>query len=372
MAEVFIYSSAGEPQCLSSVAPVSDLTWSTRWGAGGGGCYEASWSMDMPATGGSQLLVQGRTILVMDGPIIAWRGRLSEPERGEPWRLHARGLASFGSDFLCLYDDPADSPDLGPQPTSVPSLAVDGAISRGLPWVNKATLSTSAFSASSTTADLNRVDTLLNAWTEGQGTRWGVFAEGDLIVAADPTSPTWHLLPSTPIGGVADDEFATHVVARYVASAAGTPPVATSWASVTVGNSNTESRWGRREYPLDLTPLGLMNATRATSLAQARLNQAGQRMGWTTALEVSADELTAVGGTPARLASIRAGQMLRIFGIADTDGALAFTKTQDVVLGEVRYRDGDSTIYLAPVGLLPRSLSDVLAAPVAPDKTFSA
>lgn len=367
MSEVCVITSAGARLWLSQMADVSGVTWSSRWGANmPGGCYEASWTMDLPPHASHPDLIPGRRVEVWDGPVRVWTGELTEPDRGEPWSLYARGLARVAAEYLCL--------DATGAPSSKPTTSVDEAIIRGLPWIRYDALSDVAFSAAASTVDLNRVDALLNAWSEEAGKRWAVFADRIVIATADPTTPKWVLSPGIGVMGVADDEYATHVTARYVSSvtADGVP---NGWAQVTVPEppapSPAADRYGRREFPLDLTPLMLLTAARAKSLAQGRLDQASARMGWTSPIEATADELTTMGGVPARLSQIQAGDMLRINGILDADGNLRIGASVDVVLGEVRYADGAQSIYLAPVGLVPRSLSDVLAAPAAPDATFS-
>lgn len=365
MAEVVAFGPTGIRYWLSDIGDVSDLQWSTTWP---GGCAEASWSMDLSPDAAHPALRNGAKVQILDGTVPVWTGRLSEPAHGEPWTLNAKGPASLASNYLCL--------DSGGNTTSVPQVAVDQAILRGLPWVDPGGLSGAAFTASTTTVDLNTVSSLLDAYATSLGQRWGVFADGLLVVAADATAPTWHLDPVTALMGTADEDYVTDIYARYVSAVTaptdGSQPVPTAWAIAHVSDAAAADRYGRREASLDLTPLGRLTATAATNMAQGRLTLGAARIGFTEPLTVSRDELARPGGVPGGFEQVRAGQVVRCFRVANSDGNVLPGTTQDILLGEVRYRDGDDSIYLAPVGLAPRSLADVIAAPAPPDDTFTA
>lgn len=363
MSEVVGFQADGTPVPLSTIATVSNLAWSTGWKNGqAAGCQQASWEMDLPLRATHPALTPGRRVEVWDGATRPFAGVLTEPGRGEPWQLAAKGLGRVGSDFLCLTGTGVTS--------SIPDTVIDAAVARGLPWRRYDSLSTSPYSSSSSTADLNRVDALLDACMAEQQKTWAVWGDGLVTAAPDPTSPKWVLTPGSAVMGTADDEFATHVYGRYVTGVSpyGEP---TSWATAVAGDDAAAARWGRREYPLDLTALGVMTAPRASLLAAGRLAQAGSRIGFISAIEASTTTLTHVGGAPANLSQVRGGDMLRIFGILDSLGNMAVMGAVDIVIGQTDYEAGAPTIKISPVGLVPRSLADVLAAPTPPDAPFS-
>lgn len=342
---------------LDTIATVADLQTSTTWP---GGCAEASWAMDLGPDNTPPALARGALVEIMDGLTRTWVGLLSEPDRGDGWTLNARGLASEAVSYLCI--------DSNGNPTSIPDTAIDRAILRGLPWTRPASVSNVRFSVADTTTNLNRLDLLLNAYAESVGKQWAVFADGAVQVAANPTVPTWVLSPGAGVMGVADDDYVSVIYARYVTAVAGTPPAPSAWATTVVADPNAV---GRRERALDLTPLGVMTQSRATSLAQARLDQGKARRGWTNGLEAAATDLWTLGGIPARLCRVKAGDMLRIHGVLDAQGNLDVGVSIDVVLGEVKYTDGADTITLNPVGLVDRDLESVLATPAVPEEAFA-
>lgn len=353
MADVVVYS-GGVPVHLSGVAAVSDLAWSTGWG---GGCLNASWTMDLPPDRSYPYLTTGRDVAIFDGPQRVWWGRLSEPVRGSPWEVHARGMGTYATRYLAL--------DSAGNPTTSAQTAVAEAILRGFP----VTGGVSGGSLAAKDVRPNRLSDLLDAEAQESGQRWGVFADGVIVMRADPTTPTWHLHMTDAASGTADDDYVTHVYARYVSAvdANGNP---TTYATASVGDTAAVDRWGRSEHPLDLTSLGLMTAGTASGHAQGVLNQGRARLGFTDAFEVTPDVLTSVGGIGARLSLVQAGDMVRIFGVTDAQGMLEFRGYRDVVIGETQYQDGSGRLTLKPVGLAPRTLVDAIAAE--PEREFVA
>lgn len=347
---------------LGSIGTVADLTWSSRWvRAGFSGCYEAAWTLDIDPNATPPYLERGAVVEIVESGIVLWAGILTEPERGEPWRLHAFGYGAEAARYICL--------DATAATTTRPRTAVDQAITRGLPWIRYAfTLSDDPFTASGAPTELKYLDKLLDAWTESAGYRWAVWADKEIVCATDPATPKWILTPGAGEMGVADDEYITHLYGRYVSAVDGaTPPTPTEWKTVLVGDAAAATRWGRVEAKIDWSKLGLMDATRAASLTQARFDRVGARMGWTNAVEGTAYTLAAAPGVPATLSQPRAGDLLRIHGVLNTQGDLAIGAAVDVVLGEVRYQDGAETVYLAPVGLVPRDFQGALNDPEGSD-----
>ena len=346
---------------LDEIGVVFDVEITTTYRNGGPfGLSQVSWSLDVPPLSSPRAL-EGRPLVeVWEGPIRLGLAQLSEPERGTPWRLHARGIGSVLAGALAQTSD-------GTAPSTRPDVAIDAAITRlGLPLTRPASISSSDFVAAD--SRLTTVGDLLDAWASENGRAWGVTARGEVVAVTDPTTPSLLLMPSTPLMGTADDEYVTHLTGRYVTAVTGTPPQPSAWAQVTVGDDAAAARWGRVEKPVDLTALGLIDSGRAASILQGRLNDGRARMAFTGAVTGDSTNLFRIGGTPPHLSLLRAGSMLRIAGVLDSLGRLVVGGTQDVVLGETRYRDGESEIYLAPVGMVARDFASVLADAVAPEE----
>ena len=111
--------------------------------------------------------------------------------------------------------------------------------------------------------------------------------------------------------------------------------------------------------PLNLTDLGVISSGSASSYATQVLN-ALVAPAWINQITVTADRLTTVGGVPADLASVRAGQAVRVVGVPGRIGRLSGSGSMFVGLGSVSYVDGADEITLAPTRLARRTLGQVL------------
>lgn len=330
---------------LAEIGPASAPAWTTTVD---GGCGEASWQMTLPATFRHPALRRGKLVEIRLGSANVWSGVLSEPEYGDNgWEFHATGLADQGDGYLCL--------DATGTPTTVPNTAVDQAIARGLPWTRPTSVSAVPFGNNGSdveTDNLNYVTDLLDAYANSVSQRWGVNADGALYLKADDTAPTWHMTPGSGTFGLADDDYASHVYLRYY-DANYTRRVAT------VGDATAASLYGRQEYPVDGTNLGAISTATATSVANGLLAKGLARLGWTNTLEPTRYELTTTGGAQAYLPLVKAQQMVRLHGLTDEQGQPV--PYVDFVIGSTNYDAAENKLSIAPVGLVARTLSDVLA-----------
>jgi hypothetical protein len=330
-------------QWIAGIAPWGELTWSH---AADGGCKEASWKMDLPSTYVSPNLRRNKLVEIRFGPQNIWQGILTEPDYDDDWTFTAQGLSTLGyGDFLAF--------DSGLNTTSTPDTAIDQAIARGVPWTRPASISAVAVgSATDVTDSINYVGDLLDAYATGAGQRWGVNAAGQVYCAADPTTPTWCLSPGSGRFGLADDDYASDLFGRYQTSSG-------ALATATVADTVARGALGRREFPVDLTPLGTITPLQAQTYLSGLLAKGKSRMGYTNGLTVNASQLTTPGGTPASLPLVEAGDMVRMFGVVNEQGqSLPYL---DWVIDETSYEAGSDTIGLTPVGLVARTLADVFA-----------
>lgn len=326
---------------LATVGAVGELKWST---IADGGPEQVSWRMPLPDTFTHPSLRTGKLVKVMFGSAPLWQGILNEPDNSEDgWQFTAIGLADEATGYLCL--------DAGGNTTSTPDVAIDQAIARGLPWTRPASLSATPFALSDATDNLNYLSDLLDAWATSQGKRWEVDATGAVTAAVDPTTPTWYMTPGSARIGLADDDYASNLYGRYKTAAA-------SYATVTVADSAAAAK-RRREYPVDLTSLGVVSSGTATNVLNGMLANGKARYAWTDAATPSRLQLTTPGGQPACLALVKAGDMVRVHGVINEQGTLA--PYFDFIIGRTEYEDGADTITLAPTELAPRALGDVLA-----------
>lgn len=324
---------------LKNIGPWSDLAYMHRWP---GGPYEASWSMTLPQGFRHPALQRGQLVEVMDGMGRVWSGLLSDPDPGES-TFKATGLCREAEQYLCF--------DAAGNTTSVPDVAVDQAITRGLPWVRRMSLGATAFTA--TTDPLNFVSALLDSRADELGQRWRVDPDGEVRMLPDPTVPAWHMTPGSVDLGLSSDEYASHIFLRYRGPTG-------AYATAATSDDVAAAQFGHREFAGDATGLGRITAGKAASLAAGVLAKGKARLGWTSGIEATPVELTTAGGVPADLSLVVAGDLIRIHGLFDEQAsARAFV---DVVVAESQYTDSDQSISLTPQGMTERTLADVLEA----------
>jgi hypothetical protein len=325
---------------LSSIAAWSGLTYSFRYPGGG---WEASWDLaGISVDFHHQALERGNAVEVFLGADRIWKGVLNEPDRAS-WSCTAKGLGQLANAYIAF--------DGGGNTSSVPDTAVDAAITRGLPWTRPASLSNTAEATASGTDGVNYLDTLLDTWSQHNDNRWIVDQDGQLLSVADPTLPMWQMTPVSGVLGVADDQYASTVYARFRDSGA-----AGAYTTTSSTDADAETRWGRVELAVDITPLGPITSTRAGQFASKMVAKDTARPGWTNDLEPGPYELVNLGGVQAEFGLVQAGQMVRLNGVLDP--RIIETRV-DVVIAESTHYVDDRRLVLRPMGRAERTLADV-------------
>lgn len=364
--DVVVTDRGGNRVLMSTLAETTVDKFSSAWADAPGGFSTASWTMNLPATHTLGIFTPGNAVQILDGPAVVWEGRLTEPERGEPWQFHATGRSTLADTFLALKSTGL--------PTSTTSTAVSYAITRGLPWtvethIGNDTDAPEQVASAEEPTKPPRLRQLLDAYAANRGQRWAVWEDGRLVFAADPTTPKWVLRGGPVYMGVAEQEYVTKVIAVYVSAVSGTPPEPSGYSTVSADNGADLARWGTpREEVLDLTGLGLMDSLRAARFARERIALLAARTGWTAPLLATEDTLFTPLGIPARLTQVRAGDMVRVENILDSQGNYVTGGYADVVLAGAEYNAGERTATLTPVGLVARDWSALLTA-AAPART---
>lgn len=325
---------------LSGVGNCGDLEWSTRWP---GGSFEASWRMHLPDRVLPAFLRSGQNTAIRVGTKRVWRGRLTRPvpQGGKVWQFTAEGLFRQGERFHAFNGSGAS--------TSVPNTAIDTAIGNGLPWTRSQSFSAAAMNDVEETEGLQTVSALLDAWANEAGESWGVDVDGRVFHAPDSSTPGWHISPIAGPNGTAEEEYASHVVGRYLRTSDST--YQTVWA--TGGEP-----FGRAEALVDLTVHGPMTTSRAQAYVDKILVKGRARLGWTDAIELDRYEITTPGGVPADLRFVRAGQVARQFGVIDPDTGRITHKS--FVIGEAKFREGSGLISIAPAKKSVSNLAEAI------------
>lgn len=328
-----------------SLGYVGDVTWSWRWP---GGCWEASWEMaGLARTVASPVLKRGARVTIYEGTYPVWAGILSQPG-ADMTSFAATGLSREAERYLAI--------DGSGNPSSNTVTAITQAIADGLPW----TYLTGAAPTGVASDRVEYLSGLLDNSATAASKRWGVDAEGLFYCTADSTTPVYDAIPGIGVLGQADDEYATHLYGRYVSAMSGTPPVPSAWGLATATDTAAAAPYGRSAHLVDLTPRGILTGTVATQILTGMLANGRARIGFTDRIELHRYQLLR-NGAPVNPAFIKAGEVVRLHGAYAPGQSLTPGMFTDFVIGETTYTAGSQTITLAPVGLAPRTLSDVLA-----------
>ena len=304
------------------------------------GCWEMTWEMNLPSYQRPATLRAGAEAEAFSAGTCVWSGLLLEPNWNSQ-EFVAAGHAREAERTLCL--------DWVGGSTSTPDVAIDRGIAAGaLHWIRPASLSNVPFGESDATDQLNYVGALLDAWSLEAGAKWAVGPDRRVGIGVDPTAPAWHVMPDSGVLGVADEEYVSAVFGRYQTEAG-------AYDTVSVFSATQPA--GSRESGIDLTGKGRLTTARAQATVQGILDQMGARTGWTNGVTVTSGQITSPGGTPANLALVRAGQMVRLQALRDQRGLSAST---DIVVGESIWKPTDDLITLNPVGLAARDLSSIV------------
>lgn len=333
---------------LDDLAYVGPSQIVTRWPVG---CFDAKWSLDLPANATPAVLRRGAPVEIYCGAAVVWRGVIHDAVRGEPWEITARGLGRLGEDYLALgIQNDADGP-----PTTSPQAVVTAAVGRGLPWdISWVTDWPAAVSGKSETVGFNSVAAVLTAACTAAGKRWGVFADGRLVIQPDPTNPRYVATPSEALSmGTSGDGYVSDMYGRFVSAETGSPAQASAWGMVRQGSDDARTRWGRVEKGVDLTNLGLMSGALAAEIVQGHLDSDSPRLAFTSGLDLADWQIASIGDVVPHPATVGAAgpEAIRVLNVLDVAGSLAAAQAGDVAIGEVSYTAGSGAIRVNPVGL---------------------
>lgn len=339
---------------LNSIARVGDIEYTTTYGAGGGGLLTASWSMALPRGYTHPALRQGVTVDLVVGTHVIGSGIMADPDRDE-WRFVIDGLKRVAERMVAVDGSGNPSTDL--------SVVIPAAVSRtpGLPWrYVLADLPVGPVSSDSEdVANLNYLQQVIDKYCEIHGKRWLIDRFGVFRLVDDPTAPTLALTPGVPSMATAADDYVMRVYARRVSAVSGTPAEPSAWAVNMSEDVAAGSRWGVSESIEDITNLGYLSSGDGQDIADAILDAGRARPAFTQAVAPHPFQITTIGGTTAPHWLINEGAMVRHQGWLDSDGALAFGRTVDWVIGSKTYREGGAggaaSLTIGPVGLAART-----------------
>lgn len=321
-----------------------DLSYTEDWLRG---CMSAQWSV--PARTRHHVLKAGAPVTIYEASLPVWSGVLSQP--GEDGTIDAYGLHTRAAGVLAVDGVGA--------PTNVPQTAVDAAIARGaVPWVRKRAMSTTPIGEASTTLTLTQ---LLDTYSELEAPNWRVNHYGEVEVLSAPTSPKWSVVLTEDPFSVSDDDYVTHLNVEYRSGAGSFSRFQFSTSDSTVA----AARWGRQEAALNLVSLGIITLADAQRHAAAQLGETGPRLALTNSVTLTRGQLRTIGDSPSGWSAVHAGQMVRLFGVADKSKA-AWSAYTDMTIGSLER--SEETLVLKPQGQPPSNVREAIAAMSASEK----
>lgn len=347
---------------LHALGSVGDLVYSTNHR----GSLAATWSMGLPRGYAHPALRPGASVDLMAGAARVWGGRMAEPDRGE-WTFTADGHHMNGGGFsgqdkglLALAKVTGSY-----VPSTVLDTIVDTAAADfGLGWTrNGISLRATPLSADSEAeAQFNLIGTVFEKYKELTGREWMVDPYGVVSTYDLPTTPRWALRPGLPAMATAD-EFVTHVFVRYFSEVTGTGEPATPRLTAPAIDQPAADRWQPRHQGSDQTTLGYLDDTAGEpqAIAQAVLDAQRARPAYTEGLELSAYQISDLGGVSPALWQVHAGQRVRQHGVLDQDGAFALGATPEWVIGTTIHDVPNRTLTVVPIDPPPRTAVDVAA-----------
>jgi len=318
---------------LSSVAGWGSLTVTDKWDTGGSGPYEATWEMTLPPMRRPKGLDTNVPCVVMVGGCPRFAGRVPDLD----W-----SAGEFSAIGAVRESEEAIALTAAGLTTATPDAAIDAAIARGaLTWKRRASLSASTIAADGDeTDDQFFIQALLDAWADSVGKRWAVNARREVYAAADPTTPSWFVLPGAGEFGTDTDLMVGKLYARYKKNTTG------DLGTVTAGA-------GLPEVAIDLTGRGTLTQAQAQQVLNGIYTKASKQKNFTNSLELNATQILTPGGLPARPYRVRAGQMMRFLALRDERNGKPYT---DIVLGETEWDAEADTVTVTPIDMSNRDL----------------
>lgn len=330
------------PHWLREHATPSKIRWSTK---AIGGCHEAAFEVDPTAIPPG--IARGASVQFRIGMSNIWRGEVRDiSAEGSitcvgPWSTASQVSALDGSGNGSL----------------VPDTAISAAVARGaISWRAPAAGISSAAVIDGASGEPLLLTDMLETWALKTGSLVGVNADNNIYAGPAPVAPDWMVSPHAGARLDVTGDYVTHLWGDYINTAG-------AWAkSGPVVDQIASDAWGRREATADLSELGPINSTTATTVLTAMLVNGGARKSVTGTLNLSREQILTTGGENAPLTMISAGQRVRLLGVGDSTNAAIRTLYTDIVIDQCAFTEGENEITIDPMGGPPTNLGDLLTA----------
>ncbi len=295
---------------LGSLGAVTALTYSFTCP---GGADAMTCTVMVPAAYRTQLFSPGWQCKITRGGHQVWSGKMDEPVPAPGgWTLTAVGTGNRGADFLAVYSDtwPAGQPDE----------SINGAIGRGLPWVNPGVGTPSgAWFGQAVDSGAQTVTALLGLICTRGGLTWmvnsqpGGYPGDDLTVFPLPTAVNRLLVCTDPAARTLGGDINT-IWLRYQTAAASTGSGGSGSAAyglTSVQDTASVTAHGTLETYIDLSNAGTMSAGSAQAVGSSVL-AIYQRAAFAGPFTGHYGQLMNTGGVPIDPGTDQAGTMMKL------------------------------------------------------------
>jgi len=159
-------------------------------------------------------------------------------------------------------------------------------------------------------------------------------------------------MPGVAELGNTTDDYASEVNVRW--SDGG------GYFTATASDPVAADLFGPVEYATSIADRGAMTQSEAQSVADAILAAGRARPGFNSTFGPHSFQLLSVGGAPAALNLVRAGDVVRVHGIVDDYRNLTGAPYLDVVASEVARSQDEQTVQIKPLGSVSTDLAAVV------------
>lgn len=303
-----------------------------------GGVTSVSWAFALSRRSQPRALRRGAIVEVMRGPLPFATAVLTDPDRST-WECNAKGIGATLNDYLALD-----------QPTGAVTRDLKAALvyarSIGCKVLSPTLTDGSYVASGELPGQPETVAKVASDYAAQVASRWGVDGRRIFYMRPDPTTPTLMAAPGTAVFGQAEESTPRRLAGRYFNGS--------TYETAFAGTEAPEASVGDK-----LLQRGTLSLIEAQVILGGMLARKGTNA-WTNGVTLHREQLTTMGGQDADLSSVYGGLMMRAQGIAYGD--VSSSVRLDVVLGKTVWTVGEPTIYLEPVGTVPRDLESSLAA----------
>ena len=348
-----------QPRWLGSLGHVTGLVYSY---ACPGGCDQMACTLQISALRFPDAVAPGRWVYIVRGASVIWTGKLDEPQPSAAgWNITAHGSGTFGADFAAVY---SGTWDVTP-PSPTPDACVNGAIGRGLNWVNPGIGNPAGiWVAQATDSGAQQVDDMLNLLCTKGGLTWYVACRpgGNVLsVFPLPTTVTNLLASNTPVSRTLGGD--TNVVwLRYQDRADSTTAVA-SYSTTSATDAASVAAHGPMETFADLSSAPVLNNAQAQAVGNLVL-QRYQRASFAGPFTAGPGQLLTTGGAPVDLGAGMpyAPMVCRVMLTDYAYGGETSPAPVTFLVGGYSFDDDSSTATITPFQSLDTSFSGLLSA----------